>query len=74
MDVEEYARNKKVSCRLEIATVRGKILDWEKLVNLANRMPFANFLPASYFFLQSVVAIHAAHSLVFYPSISIVSN
>ena len=46
-------------------TVCGKILEWEKL---ANRMPFANFLPANYFFLWSVVTIHAAHSPIFYPT------
>ena len=44
-------------------TVRGKILKWEKLTNLANRMPFTIFLSANYFFLWSVVAIHAANIL-----------
>ena len=38
----------------------GKIL-----VNLANRMPFANVLPASYLLLLSVVAIHVAYSPIF---------
>ena len=41
---------------------------WEKLANLVNRMSFANFLSVSYFFLQSIVAIHVAHSPIFYPS------
>ena len=49
-------------------TICGKILDWEKLANLVNRMSFANFLSANYFFLRSIVAIHVAHSRVFYPS------
>ena len=43
---------------------RGK-----KLANLANRMPFANFLPTNHSLLQSVVAIQAAHSPIFYPPI-----
>ena len=41
---------------------------WEKLVNLANIMPFTNvFISANYFLLYSVVAsyIHAAHVPIF---------
>ena len=44
----------------------GEILEWENLVNLANRMTFINFyLPIT--FLQSVVAIHAALHQYFTP-------
>ena len=49
-------------------TICGKILDREKLANLVNRMSFTNILSANYFFLQSTVTIHVAHSPVFYHS------
>ena len=48
-----------------------EILEWEKLGNLVNRMPFANFLPVNYFFLQSVVATHAPHLPICYPPIGL---
>ena len=46
----------------------GKFWSGKKLANLANRRPFANFyLPM--FLLGSVLAIHVAHSPIFYPPI-----
>ena len=32
-------------------TVHGKILEWEKLTNLMNRVPFANFYPQNTYYL-----------------------
>ena len=49
--------------------VCAKIFAWEKLVNLANRMPFLNVVPANYFLYNQLVGVHAAHSPVFYPPI-----
>ena len=46
----------------------GKFWSEKKLANLVNEMLFANFLPANYFFLQSVVAILAAHLQIFNPA------
>ena len=38
-----------VSGQSDLNTVRGKILEWEKLVNLANGILFANlYLPITY--------------------------
>ena len=46
----------------------GKFWNGKTLENLANRMLLANFLPSNYFFLQSVVAIHAVDLPIFYPT------
>ena len=45
-----------------INTIHGNILEWEKFANLANRAPFAKFLPAKYVFLFAISCNYACSS------------
>ena len=39
-----------------------------------NRKSFTNFYLPVFFFLESILTIHAAHSQIFYPTIGVLTN